>query len=130
MSGAASLMTGRPVIWPAQTLTLSEAVALRDQGEAIRQIMIGTDPNRRYAVTDVFRPDEQATLTPLEAAVITRELHMVQLVVDYGAIVDGRNTVVLQCLADAVQAPAIREYLAGRTIEIDSCEGTKLPWNP
>ena len=35
--------------------------------------MLGADPNSRYPTRDVFREDEAVQLTPLEAAVITRE---------------------------------------------------------
>jgi hypothetical protein len=129
VSGAARLISGRPLIWPPTDVTLSEAVALRDQGEVVRQIMMGSDPNKRYIVRSVFRDDEEVALTPLEAAVITREPYIVDLVVDYGASVNGRNAATLQCLAVGVRQETIRRYLVDLSGEAD-CEGVELPWRP
>ena len=129
VSGAAALFRGRPLIWPPTEVTLSEAVALRDQGEVVRQIMTGIDPNNRYVVRRVFRDNEEVALTPLEAAVVTRELYMVDLVVDYGASVNERNAATLQCLAIGVGMETIRRYLADLAGEAD-CDGIELPWRP
>jgi hypothetical protein len=129
VSGAAALVVGRPLLWAPSDLTLAEAVGLRDQGEAVRLIMLGADPNRRYDVRDVFREDEHVVLTPLEAAVITREDYMLDLVLDYGARIDDRNSSTLQCLARAVGADAIRASVVELSREVD-CAGVELPWNP
>ena len=124
---AAMARAGRPLIWPAPDLTLSGAVALRDRGEVVRQIMVGADPNRRYPTRGTLRSGENVALTPLEAAVITREPYMVGLVLEYGGIVTDQNTVTLQCLAADVGAPSIRRRLAEMTREVD-CAGVALPW--
>ncbi len=130
LSGVVTLGGGRPLIWAPADATLSQATALRDQGEVIRLIMLGTDPNRRYRVDGVFRPGEAAMLTPLEAAVITRELHLVELVVDYGGGLGQNNAAVLQCLAVGVRAEAIRDYLVRAAGITSTCEGVVLPWQP
>jgi hypothetical protein len=129
ISGAAALVTGKPLIWPQTELTLAEAVGLRDQGEAVRLMMLGADPNARYDVRDVFRDDELVALTPLEAAVITREDYMLELMIAYGARIDERNAGTLQCLAKAVGAEAIASSVIERSREF-SCEGVALPWKP
>ena len=128
ISGAASLLTDGPLVWPPPEVTLSEAVALRDRGEVVRQMMSGADPNRRYPTRDVFREGEEVALTPLEAAVITRDSAMVSQVVGYGGVVTDQNTVTLQCLADEVGAPAIRSQLAEMTRNDVDCAGVTLPW--
>lgn len=130
ISGGAALGAGKPLIWAPVETTLSQATALRDQGEVIRLIMLGTDPNRRYLVDSVFRPGETVMLTPLEAAVITRELHMVELVADYGGAVGDNNAAVLQCLAAGVRADAVHDYLVRAAGGARSCEGVDLPWQP
>ena len=128
-SGAAALVLGKPIAWPPQDVTLSEAVALRDRGETALQIMRGVDPNGRYVVRNVLREGEAVSLTPLEAAVITRESYMMNLVKDYGAIVDERNTAVLQCLAKSVGAEGIRRELMALSGEA-MCDRVELPWSP
>src|SRR5688572_24839644 len=110
-SGASMLVTGRPLLWPPPDVTLSEAVALRDQGEMVRQILNGADPNARYDVADVIRPGQRDGLTPLEAAVSTRERYMVEVVVGYGGRVDETNARTLYCLAREIGADETATYL-------------------
>jgi hypothetical protein len=129
VSGAAALVVGRPLLWAPSDLTLAEAVGLRDQGEAVRLIMLGANPNRSYDMRDVFRDDEHIMLTPLEAAVITREDYMLELVLAYGARIDDANAATLQCLAQAVAAETIKTYIIERSREIE-CRGVPLPWSP
>jgi hypothetical protein len=129
LSGLAALVAGRPLIWPQTDLTLAEAVGLRDQGEVVRLIASGADPNRRYAVRNVFRDDETLAMSPLEAAVITREVYMMELVEDYGGIIDARNAAVLQCLAHALDVEDVRQFIIERSREIP-CDGVPLPWKP
>ena len=130
LSGAATLIAGRPLIWPPADLTLSEAVGLRDQGEIVRQIMLGVDPNRRYAVRGVFRENETVTLTPLEAAVITRETYMVDVMRRYGAVLDQRNAATLQCLAAAMRAESMKAHLVEMSNAAADCSDINLPWHP
>jgi hypothetical protein len=128
-SGAAALVLGQPIAWPPQNVTLPEAVALRDRGEPALQMMRGVDPNGRYLVRNVLRDNETVSLTPLEAAVITRESYMMGLVKDYGAVVDERNAAILQCLAKSVGAEGIRQELMARAGEA-MCDRVELPWSP
>ena len=127
LSGAAALTTGRPLVWPPTELTLSEAVALRDRGEVIRQIMLGVDPNRRYQTHDVFRELEDVALTPLEAAVITRESSLVSLLLESGASINDGNATTLQCLANDVREESLRRYIVSVSKESD-CRDVPLPW--
>jgi hypothetical protein len=129
LSGVAALLAGRPLVWPQQDITLAEAVGLRDQGEVVRLIANGADPNRRYAVRNVFREDETLAMSPLEAAVITREVYMMELVEHYGGVIDARNAAVLQCLARALDVEDVRRFVIERTQEIP-CDGVPLPWKP
>jgi len=128
-SGLIALLAGRPVLWPQEEITLAEAVGWRDRGEVVRLIASGADPNVRYAVRNVFREDEYLAMSPFEAAVITREVYMMSLVEDYGGVIDARNGAVLQCLAQALDADDVREFVIERTEEI-ACDGVPLPWKP
>ena len=86
-----------PAFWEGGTLTLAEAVALRDRAEVARQIEAGADPNAEYAL----RPGVLATTraTPLEAAVLARRPEIVQLLKHEGAVVDERSWHHLHCVA-------------------------------
>ena len=126
--GATALVTGRSLLWPPRDATLSEAIVLRDQAEMARLITNGADPNARYDVVDVIRPRQRDQLTPLEAAVVTRERYLVELVVGYGGVIDAGNAPTLRCLARAIDADEIVAYLAGIGQAVDACDRIALPY--
>jgi hypothetical protein len=128
LSGIAALGAGRPLLWPAGTVTLSEAMAMRDQGEVVRQVGLGRSLDARYDVYDAIKADRHTPATPLEAAIATRELYMFMLGVDYGARLDASSAPALQCLADAKRATDIAAYLAKRFGPTPDCAGLTLPW--
>jgi len=67
-SGAAAITAGAPLVWPSPPVSLSEAVAMRNRGEVVRQISLGADPNGRFPMMNVFRLKKPVMATPLEAA--------------------------------------------------------------
>jgi hypothetical protein len=126
-SGIAALW-GQPLLWPAGTVTLSEAMAMRDQGEVVRQVALGRSLDVRYDVYDAIRADRHTPATPLEAAIATRELYMFMLGVNYGAQLDASRARGLQCLADAKGATEIAAFLATRFGPTPDCAALALPW--
>jgi hypothetical protein len=127
-SGAAALVRGQPLIWPAQAVTLTEAVGMHDAAEVVRQIALGGDPNARYDAWDILKRFQHVSVTPLEAAVATRELYMFDLIVAQGALLTSDNARTLQCFAAQEHATEIATYLAERFARPESCEGVTLPW--
>ena len=119
---------GSPPFWNGGSLTLSEAAALHDQGELVRLIAAGSDPNQVYAL----RPGVLAVraLTPLEAAVGARRPEMVELLMRHGATVESTARRRLHCFAtetgdvNVVQA-LDRVRPAGSEA---SCEGIRTPF--
>jgi len=95
---------GTPPFWRGGSLTLSEAAALHE-GELVRLIAAGTDPNARYPL----RPGVLAVtpLTPLEAAVGARRAEMVELLMLHGATMDSGNWTRLRCFAIETGAPDV-----------------------
>ena len=127
VSGVAALVTGRPLVWPARPVTLSEAMANRDQGEVVRQVAAGVGLDARYDVYDVIKSDRHTPATPLEAAIATRELYMFELGLAYGARLGPDNARALFCLAEAQEATDIRDHLQEKFGPQD-CSGVALPW--
>ena len=86
-----------PTFWQGGALTLSEAAALRDQGEVARLIEAGADPNRQYDL----RPDVLAIrrATPLEAAVAARRAEIINVLMHEGATLDETGWRRLHCVA-------------------------------
>jgi hypothetical protein len=117
-----------PPFWRGGSLTLSEAAALHDQGELVRMIAAGSDPNAVYPL----RPGVLAvrSLTPLEAAVGARRAEMVDLLVLHGATVDAPTWLRLHCFAIGTGAADVvatldRHKPADATA---SCEGISTPF--
>jgi hypothetical protein len=126
-SGVAALVGGRPLIWPPSPVTLSEAMANRDQGEVVRQVAAGVSLDGRYDVYDVIKRGRHIPATPLEAAIATREEYMFELGLAYGARLDASNARVLFCLADAEHATGIRDHVRDK-FGPQACDGVSLPW--
>ena len=126
-SGVAALLGDRPLVWRARPVTLSEAIANRDQGEVVRQVGTGVSLDGRYDVYDVIKRGRHTPATPLEAAIATREDYMFELGLAYGAHLGPDNARGLFCLAEAEKATDIRDALREEFGPQD-CAGVTLPW--
>ena len=127
VSGVSALLGDRPLVWRARPVTLSEAMANRDQGEVVRQVGAGVSLDGRYDVYDVIKRGQHTPATPLEAAIATREAYMFELGIAYGAHLGPDNARALFCLADAGEAAEIRDALREKFGRQD-CGGVTLPW--
>ena len=126
-SGVAALLGDRPLVWRARPVTLSEAIANRDQGEVVRQVGTGVSLDGRYDVYDVIKRGRHTPATPLEAAIATREDYMFELGLAYGAHLGPDNARGLFCLAEAEKATDIGDALREQFGPQD-CAGVTLPW--
>jgi hypothetical protein len=127
-SGTVALVRGQPLLWPAQPVTLTEAIGMHDTGEIVRQIALGADPNIRYDTWDILKRYQRVSVTPLEAAVATREGNLFEMIVAHGALVTAENARTLHCFAIQEHASDIAAYLADRFPPPASCDGVQLPW--
>lgn len=93
-------LTGRDPIWTLQPRNLSEAAAFRDAGAVVRRIDAGEDPNRPGEVRPGPILPESATLTPVEAAVVSRHPEMIQLLLELGASLDANAWQRAWCISD------------------------------
>ena len=127
-SGTAALTTGQPLFWPAQPVTLTEAIGMHDTAEIVRQIALGANPNIRYDTWDILKRYQHVSVTPLEAAVATREQYLFETTVALGALLTPENARTLHCFAVQEHATDIAAYLAARFPPPASCDGVALPW--
>ena len=127
VSGVTAIVTGRPAVWPARPVTISEAMANRDEAEVVRQAVAGVSLDGRYDVYDVIKRGRHTPATPLEAAIATREDYMFALGLAYGAHLGPDNARPLFCLAEAEKATAIRDGLKDK-FGAQACDGVTLPW--
>jgi hypothetical protein len=127
-SGAAALTTGQPLFWPAQPVTLTEAIGMHDTGEIVRQIALGANPNIRYDTWDILKRYQHVSVTPLEAAVATREQYLFETIIAHGALLTPDNARTLYCFAVQEHATDIAAYVGARFPPPASCDGVQLPW--
>ena len=126
----AALPFGVDPLWYVEPVSLPEAAALRDNGEVMRLIGLGADPNEAGSVRQNFAHNEAQVLTPLEAAVGIRRADMVELLLENGARMDTATWTRLTCFSDVVKAGDVRAILDGRRPQDApaTCEGVRTPW--
>jgi hypothetical protein len=119
---------GAPPFWRGGPLTLSEASALHDQGELVRLIAAGANPNAVYPLRAGIVAAR--ALTPLEAAVGARRAEMVDLLMRHGATADPATWRRLDCFAQQTGAADVVEMLRRyRSSGIEaSCAGVSTPF--
>ena len=115
-------------LWPPDDVTLSEAIATRNNGEALRLIAEGASPNAPGRVRDGLLVNGRAVIvTPVEAAVGAQRADALRQLLSYGAVIDDRERLVLRCYERTRREGAVRDLLeAGTTAEPD-CTGVILP---
>jgi hypothetical protein len=123
---------GRGPLWRSEPLTLPEAAALHDDADVLLLIGRGADPNVPGTIRSGMLTRDEIELTPLEAAVGARQERTVELLLQYGAVIDAPSWTRLMCFAERLEAPAVRAVLgrqqpAGATLD---CAGVTLPFDP
>ena len=115
-------------LWPADDVTLPEAIATRNSAEAARLIGLGQDPNARDRVRAGILAGHDIWVTPLEAAVWTRDANLVKMLLNYGAVADRREVRILRCIAGAAGDRETHEALAGLSSEPwPACDEVEIP---
>jgi hypothetical protein len=117
-----------PGLWPPDEVTLSEAVATRNNAEGVRLIESGANPNQPSHVRDGLLTSGYAiTIKPIEAAVGARRADSVRMLLANGAAVDEEELRVLRCLEEARRDSGVRELLAAQTTSAVDCNGLRSP---
>ena len=115
-------------LWPPDDVTLPEAIATRNNGEALRLIARGADPNAPARVRDGLLVNGRNVLvTPVEAAVGAQRADALRQLVSYGAVIDDRERIVLRCYEQTRRDAAVREILAAGAPGGPDCAGVTLP---
>jgi len=107
-------LVGYQPLWANRSVTLVQAAHGGDIATVFRMLSAGADPNAAEPVTFEGRT-EPGVLTPLEAAVESRQVELVQLLIKMGAHASDADRVRLACLARAVIAPEVETYLQPST---------------
>jgi hypothetical protein len=115
-------------LWPPDDVTLSEAVATRNNAEAVRLIEGGANPNQPSRVRDgLLTSDYAVTIKPIEAAVGAQRADSVRTLLAHGASVDQEELRVLRCLERTRHDSGVRELLAVQSTSAVDCNGIRSP---
>ena len=115
-------------LWPADQVTLPEAIATRNNAEALRLIAAGDDPNRRARVRDgLLVNGRDVVVSPVEAAVGAQRADSLRMLLANGATVDGQALRVLRCYERERQDAGVRDILDARSHGDVDCIGVRLP---
>jgi hypothetical protein len=90
----------RHPLWLDAGLNLSEAAAARDVGEIVRLIENSADPNAAYELRPGFVAEDVARLTPLEAAVASKDAETARILLVNGAVMGAETWNRLRCSAE------------------------------
>lgn len=115
-------------LWAERSVGLVEAARAGDTVTVFRMLNAGADPNARGPVAFEGRAGP-ATLTPLEAAVESRQVEVMQVLVKMGARASESDRQRLVCLARTVDAPEVAAYLESsmRPAQAPDCSRVELP---
>jgi len=115
-------------LWPPDEVTLSEAVATRNNAEAVRLIEKGANPNLPGYVRDGLLTNGYAvTVKPIEAAVGAQRADSLRMLLDNGASIDQEELTVLRCLERARHDSGVSELLAAQSTRAVDCTGVRSP---
>jgi hypothetical protein len=115
-------------LWPPDEVTLSEAVATRNNAEAVRLIEKGANANEPGYVRDGLLTNGYAvTVKPIEAAVGAQRADSLRMLLDNGASVDEEELIVLRCLERARHDSGVNELLAAQSTSAVDCAGVRSP---
>ena len=115
-------------LWPPDDVTLSEAVATRNNAEAVRLIENGANPNGPSRVRDgLLTSGYPITITPIEAAVGAQRADSVRTLLANGAAVDPEELNVLRCLEQMRRDSGVRDLLAAQSTSDVNCNGVRSP---
>ena len=115
-------------LWPPDKVTLAEAIATRNNAEALRLIAMGADPNQPSRVRDgLLAEGYDVVVTPVEAAVGAQRADSLRMLLAHGAVVDERELRVLRCYEHTRRDSGVREILDMRATGEPDCTGVRLP---
>jgi hypothetical protein len=115
-------------LWPPDEVNLSEAVATRNNAEAVRLMEYGADPNRPARVRDgLLTNGYGVTVTPLEGAVGGLRADTVRMLLAHGVFVDDAERQVLRCIEQTRHDSGVRELIGAEPEDDVDCKSVHSP---
>jgi hypothetical protein len=126
VSGVFALVADRPLLLAPVPRNVAEAAGNRDVADVV-VMAPSSEMNQAMPARIPLRMRNQATLTPLEAAVISERAYMIRVVHDHGARLGPVELRTLRCLAQARRDRGTIDYLNALDSGPLDCAGVKLP---
>ena len=126
-SGLSAWLFDRPLVLAPVPRNLSEAAGNRDVADVV-VMSASADLNQPELARIPLRLREPATLTPLEAAVISERAYMIRLVRDRGGRLGADELRTLRCIAEARKDRGTIAYLAQFDASALKCDDVRIPY--
>jgi hypothetical protein len=126
-SGVSAYLFDRPLILAPVPRSAAEAAGNRDAADLVL-LSRAEDMNRATLVRIPLRLHAPATLTALEAAVVSERAYMITIARDRGAQLDPPTLRRLRCVAQARKDRGTIAYLAALDSAPLDCRGVDLPY--
>jgi len=126
-SGLSAWLFDRPLVLAPVPRNLSEAAGNRDVADVV-VMSAAADLNQPELARIPLRLREPATLTPLEAAVISERAYMIRLVRDRGGRLGADELRTLRCIAEARKDRGTIAYLAQFDASALKCDDVRIPY--
>lgn len=108
-------VAGRHPMWHVPEFNLSEAAGSRDAASVVWLILRGEDPNAPRAVrAGIIDTRQYPSMTPIEAALESRRVEIVHLLLQRGAVVDEARRAAYTCKAKSRGDDDIVKYFESR----------------
>ncbi len=117
-------LVGLQPLWASPAIPLAAAARAGDTATVYRMLKAGADPNR---ADDVPLSSSVVSLTPIEAAVESRQVETLQVLLKGGAVLSDTDRPRLICLARAATAPEVEAFLQPTDRSTIDCARVRLP---
>ena len=118
-------IAGLQPLWASTAVSLASAAHDGDAASVYRMVKRGADPNR---AGDVAISSSIVSLAPIEAAVESRQVETLQVLLRNGARIGDADAPRLICLARAASAPEVEAFLRSTYHSGDvDCSTVPLP---
>ena len=108
---------GLPPFTDPGRMTLAEAAALESDADVVRLLRAGVDPNAPAQVRRTRIRPVGGLMTPLEAAMTSRHVSVMDLLVEGGATLDAVRFPALWCVAASQRNADAQAWLRARVSE-------------
>lgn len=107
-------VVGRRFLLPPARLTLADAIALRNTGDVMFQILDGVDPNEPSLLVQASPLGRPRRVLPAEVAIFAGDEDLLALLIQHGLRLDDALLVRLRCEAERLGENGVADRIDAR----------------